>query len=154
MNGGGGGKKTRDVMKAQRERRGWAGHSRNWLITGIGAAIAVLGFAAARADAAASQLQLRLSGRVLPVAGDLSVVVRIEPNDENRDLTVFVDSGEYMRSSSEELEGADAARTHQFWFKHLPAGKYELIARLDGTTGTREIANSNFVVGATATGVR
>src|SRR5436190_10628658 len=127
-----------DVMKAQRERRGWAGHSRNWLILGIGAAIVMIGLAAERAEAASSALQLRLSGRVLPVAGDLSVVVRIEPNDENRDVTVFVDSGEYMRSSSEQLEGADAARAHQFWFKHLPAGQYELVARLDGTTGTRE----------------
>jgi hypothetical protein len=148
MNGGGGGKKPRDVMKAQRERRRWAGHSRQWVITG--AAIVLAGVAAERADAAVALLQLRLSGRVLPVAGDLSVVVRVEPNDENRNLTVFVDCGEYMRSSSEQLEGADAARAHQFWFKHLPAGQYELVARLDGTTGTRDVASSNFVVGTTA----
>jgi len=104
--------------------------------------------AAQRVDAAGALLQLRLSGRVLPVAADLSVVVRIEPDDQNRDLTVLIDSGEYMRSSSDQLEGADAARTHQFWFKHLPPGEYELVARLEGSTGTREVERSNFVVGS------
>src|SRR3954454_17248166 len=100
-------------------------------MTGAGVATAVLPAAAAKA--ASPLLQLRLSGRALPVAADLSVVVRVEPDDRNRDLVVMVDSGDYMRSSSEQLDGADAARAHQFWFKHLPEGQYALVAQLDGT---------------------
>jgi len=115
-----------------------------------GAAVAAGVLTAAAATAAVPLLDLRLSGRVLPLAGDLSVVVRVEPDDRNRDLVVLVDSGDYMRSSSEQLDGADAARTHQFWFKHLPEGRYALVVQLDGTDGTRATSRSDFVVGGAA----
>jgi len=113
----------------------------------IVAAMVMAPSAAGHLAATRSLVQLRLSGRTLPVASDLLVVVTVERDEENRDLTVMVDSGEYMRSSSEELEGADAARAHQFWFKHLPAGDYTVVARLEGSKGTREVAHSEFIVG-------
>ena len=96
---------------------------------------------------ARSRLQLRISSYFLPAGSDLSVVVRVEPEEENRELTVFVDSGDYFRSSMEQLEGADAARAHQFRFKSLPAGQYSLVARLAGTKGVREVTSSEFTVG-------
>ena len=96
---------------------------------------------------ARSRLQLRISSYFLPAGSDLSVVVRVEPDEENRELTVFVDSGDYFRSSMEPLDGADAARAHQFRFKSLPAGQYSLVARLEGTKGVREVTSSEFTVG-------
>jgi hypothetical protein len=99
---------------------------------------------------ARSRLQLRISSYFLPAGSDLSVVVRVEPDEENRELTVFVDSGDYFRSSMEPLDGADAARAHQFSFKSLPAGQYSLVARLEGTKGVREVTSSEFTVGPSA----
>src|SRR4051794_18547567 len=72
--------------------------------------------AAAHVAGAVPLLQLRLSGRILPAQSDLSVIVRVEPDADNRALTVLVDSADYLRSSSEQLDGADEARAHQFWF--------------------------------------
>jgi hypothetical protein len=99
---------------------------------------------------ARSMLQLRLSGRLLTVASDLLVVVRVEPAEENRMITVAVDSSDYLRASSEELEGADAPLDHHFWFKHLPEGDYIVIATLQGTTGTGEVVTSDVQVGPPA----
>jgi hypothetical protein len=99
---------------------------------------------------ARSRLELRISRYFLPAGSDFSVVVWVEPHEENRELTVFVDSPDYFRSSMEPLEGADAARTHQFHFKSLPAGQYSLVARLEGTKGVREVTSSEFTVGLSA----
>jgi hypothetical protein len=101
-----------------------------------------------------STIDMRLSGHILSVASDLSVVVRIEPAADNRTITVVVDSADYLRASSRELEGADAPVAHQFWFKHLPEGDYSVVATLDGAKGIREVASAEVQVGSATTGMR
>ena len=115
-----------------------------WIAAAVSAVVLLAG---ETNGSAASMLQLQLSRRLLPVASDLSVIVRIERADENRRITVAVDSADYLRSSSEELEGADAAFAHQFYFKHLPDGDYTVTATLEGTKGTREVVTGNVQVG-------
>jgi hypothetical protein len=134
----------------------WASESKRWWQKRVRLARALMVATTAALVAstapldARSRLQLRISSYFLPAGSDLSVVVRVEPDEENRELTVFVDSADYFRSSMEPLDGADAARAHQFRFKSLPAGQYALVARLEGTKGVREVTSSEFTVGLSA----
>jgi len=139
--------------RLSRERRilAHAGKSPQRHVAGVIALTLAVVTYASQFGGAASLLHLRMSSYFLTAGADLSVVVSVEPDDENRSLTVFVDSADYLRSSMETLEGADAARAHQFRFKSLPAGQYELVARLEGPKGTREVTTAEFLVGAMGT---
>jgi len=54
--------------------------------------------------------------------------IRVEPDAENRALTVAVLSEGYERSSLEQLDGADAPISRWITYKGIPAGDYEAVA--------------------------
>jgi hypothetical protein len=84
-----------------------------------------------------SQVELTVHKRTLPAPADVMVTVRVPADADNRSLTIQADSGEYLRSSTIELDGEYEAYAHQFWLKNLPEGEYVLTAQVRGTNGVR-----------------
>jgi len=67
----------------------------------------------------------------------LRVRVRIEPEADNRSLTVTVDSGEFYRSSEMPLDGDRAPKTIQLEFPGLPEGDYDVVGIVKDSAGHR-----------------
>jgi hypothetical protein len=65
----------------------------------------------------------------------LTVRATIEPSDENRKLTVTVDSGDYSTSSDIPLEGRNASRLSVLELHDVPSGLYEITAIVSGANG-------------------
>ena len=95
----------------------------------------------------AEQSRLRLN--VWPTITQAPAVVRIEvllePNDENRSLEIVVDSGEYYRSSTIELDGAGAARFHSVQYRAMPAGTYDVRVLVRGAGGATLASDHRWV---------
>ena len=60
--------------------------------------------------------------------GSAQLKVLVTRDEKNRTLVLEVDGPNYYRSSSMELQGASAPRTHLFTMQNLPAGEFELRA--------------------------
>jgi hypothetical protein len=63
------------------------------------------------------------------------VRARIEPNAENRILTIVADGQAFYRSSDIPLEGELAPKTVELNFSNLPGGEYEVYAVLRDSVG-------------------
>jgi hypothetical protein len=87
--------------------------------------------------AAESPISLVIHKRVVPAGSDLRVTINVARNADNRSLTIEADSGEYARSSTMQLDGEFEAYAHQYWFRQLPQGEYNIVARVAGTQGVR-----------------
>jgi len=81
--------------------------------------------------AAGADLRVTISPRVLFAGQDTHVIVRIEPKDENRLLRVILDGPSYYASTDMQLDGIEAARTHDIWWRTLPAGSYTMRISLE-----------------------
>jgi len=92
------------------------------------------------ASAAASAGSQRLQSRVWPAFTQAPASVRIEvlaePNDDNRELQIVVDSGDYYRSSTIALDGAAAPGFFSVTYRSMPAGTYDVQVELRGVSGT------------------
>ena len=77
--------------------------------------------------------------RVRPAVALAPMAVRIdaviEADDSNRLLRIVIDSGEYLRSSSIQLDGARAPRVHSVLYRSLPPGYYEVYVELWDQSG-------------------
>jgi hypothetical protein len=103
--------------------------------------------AVAPADKPADELTLRMTPRFVSAPGFLRSLIRVAPNDANRVLRVEIDSDNYYRSSDIALEGASAPTSHFVDWKDVPAGKYDLIVSVLGTSGNaRTVRRLNFQV--------
>ena len=72
---------------------------------------------------------------------------RIEPNVENRLLTIVADGPNFYRSSEMQLDGEEAPKTVELWFREVPAGDYEVSAILTTTSDRRRVtARSSMTV--------
>lgn len=95
----------------------------------------------------ADQLTLRMVPRVVSAPAFLRSLVRVAPNGANRVVRVEIDSDNYYRSSDIPLEGASAPTSHFVDWKQVPAGKYDLIVSVLGTSGdARAVRRLNFQV--------
>jgi hypothetical protein len=66
----------------------------------------------------------------------LTIRATVEPSDENRRLSVTLDSnGGYSTSSDIPLEGRNSARLNVVELRDVPSGLYEVRAVLMGSTG-------------------
>jgi hypothetical protein len=93
--------------------------------------------------------QSRLRMNVWPTIAQAPAVVRIEvllePDDKNRSLEIVVESGEYYRSSTIELDGAGAARFHSVQYRAMPAGTYDVRVLVRGAGGATLAAEHRWV---------
>ena len=72
---------------------------------------------------------------------------RIEPNADNRLLTIVADGPNFYRSSEMQLDGEEAPKTVELWFREVPAGDYEVSAIVTTTSGRpRVTARSSMTV--------
>jgi len=82
----------------------------------------------------------RIAIRVSPVVAmepaALTIRATVEPSDENRRLTVSVESDDYRSSSDIPLEGRNAARLNVVEVRDVPSGLYEIRAVVSGPMGT------------------
>jgi hypothetical protein len=93
-----------------------------------------------RPAAAESPVSLVIHKRFVPAGSDLLVTINVVRNADNRFLTIEADSGSYARSSTIQLDGEFEAYSHQYWFRQLPEGEYNVVARVAGTQGVRGTA--------------
>ena len=64
---------------------------------------------------------------------DVYLQVRVHPTPDDRWISVVMDSGEFSRRSDWTIEGDRTL--YSFWWKDVPAGEYQLDARLGNSGG-------------------
>jgi hypothetical protein len=82
-----------------------------------------------------SRLAIRVSPTLTFAPAQLKVHTTVEPNEENRRLSIEVDSPAYQRASEIQLDGSSSQRTSIFELRDVPAGLYEVRAVLTGSRG-------------------
>lgn len=68
---------------------------------------------------------------------NLTVLLRVAPNADNRTLEVAADSGDFYRSSQIQLDGDRASRTVWVEFRGVPSGEYQVSGALFNSAGHR-----------------
>jgi hypothetical protein len=78
---------------------------------------------------------IRVSPVVAMEPALLTIRATVEPSDENRKLSVTIDSEDYSASSDIPLEGRNSARMNVVEIREVPHGLYEVRAVLMGPGG-------------------
>lgn len=65
----------------------------------------------------------------------MTIRATVEPSDDNRNLSVVVDSESYSTNSDIPLEGRSSARLNVIELRDVPSGLYEVRAVLMGSHG-------------------
>ncbi len=71
---------------------------------------------------------------------NLRVRVQVEPNADNRVLTIVADSPAFYRSSQIQLEGDRAPKTFTIEYPSVPGGQYEITSVLVNSRGRERAA--------------
>lgn len=80
--------------------------------------------------AADNRLRIDMRGRFAPEPVTWSVIVRLEPDADDRWLDVIADGTAYYRSIGYALAGVESFRIKETQFKELPAGCYDFVAEV------------------------
>jgi hypothetical protein len=94
----------------------------------------------------AQVVSIIMDGAFFIEPANVSFVIAVEPNAENRILWVEADSGALFRASEVALNGANEKRLHPFVFKSLPGGRYTLRAEVRSQSDVRGLAMRTIVV--------
>jgi hypothetical protein len=84
---------------------------------------------------AGEKISLRASPLISFAPANLTVRTSIEANADNRAMEIVIDSADFYRSSTVQLEGDRAPRTSIIEFRGVPGGTYTISARLFGRNG-------------------
>jgi hypothetical protein len=84
---------------------------------------------------AGPRLEIHVSPAVAFAPAVLKVRTVVEPHDDNRMLSIEVDSSTYHRTSEIPLEGKTSQRTNVLELREVPTGLYEVRAVLLGRAG-------------------
>jgi len=84
---------------------------------------------------AGPRVTLHVSPAVAFAPAILTVRTTIEPSDDNRMLSIEVDSSAYRRTSEISLDGKNSRRTNVIELRDVPSGLYEVRAVLVGPSG-------------------
>jgi hypothetical protein len=84
---------------------------------------------------AGPRVAIRVSPAVAFAPAVLTVRTTVEPSDNNRMLSIEVDSSTYRRTSEIPLDGKNAQRTRVIELRDVPIGLYEVRAILVGPSG-------------------
>ena len=95
--------------------------------------------------AAAPALRLTVSPHFSTSPAHVRVQVIVERASDNRALRLTIDSPEYYRSSSIELNGESAQRVHVAEFRSIPAGAHEVRAVLVNERGDVSAAVHEYI---------
>ena len=112
----------------------------------VTAVILVLGALSTPQSPAKELVEIKVRGYYFAAPATVPMVVAVEPAARNRMLVVEADSDDYFRSSAIELEGENEKRLHTVEFKSLPAGTYEIRARVMSKNGVLGTAVEGLVV--------
>jgi hypothetical protein len=111
-----------------------------------GASVLACLVAATAALGAEHAVSLRVTPRVVAAPATVYITVTVEPDEKNRMLVIEDDSDLYYRSSQVQLEGKNAARTHQLLFRGLPPGEHQVRASVHGTNGFHTVVSTTVTV--------
>lgn len=93
---------------------------------------------ASRASAPeSSDVTIRVTPSIARSPAVVRALVQVPRHADNRRLRVTLESSGYYRSSTIQLDGDEAPRSHFFTFQSLPAGDYALFVELYGSTQLR-----------------
>ncbi len=109
--------------------------------------VGLLVAASAIVGTAKESVSIRVSPRVAFSPADLTIQVTLEPDADNRTLTIVVDSDDFYRASAIQLDGDRTARITTVTFRGVPPGDYGLTAAVIGETGQRKaLAHASLTV--------
>lgn len=94
----------------------------------------------------AEKVTVKIRPLILFAGRDVRTTVRTPRDARNRELRIVVEGADFFASSDVQLDGVDAATTHQFTWKELPGGAYRVDAILLRADGERSIVTSCFAV--------
>jgi len=97
-------------------------------------------------DPVHEKVTVKIRPVVLFAGGDVRTTVRTPRDHRNRGLRVVVEGSDFFASSDVQLDGMDAATTHQFTWKELPGGPYRVDAILLREDGERTTVTECFSV--------
>jgi hypothetical protein len=126
-------RKRASDMDAWRTAQAWDGRSAMKRLFLVSLLLTVLGVAPALKGN--QRLAIRVSPVVAMEPAALTIRATVEPSDENRKLSVVLDSEGYSSSSDIPLEGRNAARLNVVEIRDVPSGLYEIRAVLTGSSG-------------------
>ena len=104
---------------------------------------AMSGWSALSAD---EPLTVSIYPTVAVARGEAHLRIVVERNDQNRALSWEVDGPGYYRSSTAQLEGADAPRNWFFAVKDLTPGNYVVRATLKRNNNSQSVASTQMRV--------
>jgi len=90
--------------------------------------------------------EMDVSPAVAQAPATLTIRLVVEPDRENRALTVVADSPVFYRSSTFDLDGDNAARTSRIQYRDLPPGEYEIRGILVGSRGQERAERRRLVI--------
>lgn len=93
-----------------------------------------------------NKVTVKVRPTVLWAGGEVRTTVRTPRDARNRELRVIVEGTDYYASSDVQLDGVDAATTHQFTWKDLPGGPYRVDAILLRENGEKTTVTDCFAV--------
>jgi hypothetical protein len=118
--------------------------SRPWVTLAAVCLFAPLGLRAD--DTEHHKVTVKIRPLVLWAGGEVRTTVRTPRDARNRELRVIVEGTDYYASSDVQLDGVDAATTHQFTWKDLPSGPYRVDAILLRENGEKTTVTDCFAV--------
>jgi hypothetical protein len=81
------------------------------------------------------RVTVALSATIMSSDGELHATVRVDPQEENRVLTISLDGPLYFASTDVQLDGSNSKRVHDLWWRHIPPGDYAVTATVRVDTG-------------------
>lgn len=85
-------------------------------------------FAGSTPTTADAPISITVRPTIVMYPGNAQLRVLVARDEKNRELVLEVDGPNYYRSSSMDLNGASAPRTHTFTTQNLPQGEFEVRA--------------------------
>ena len=76
---------------------------------------------------------------VVQSPGTIEFEILIHPTAQTEALRVVAESGTFYRSTTIGLDGEESQRLHAFEWHGFPAGEYDVVGELIGTSGRREV---------------
>jgi hypothetical protein len=111
------------------------------------AVLTTTGLMAAAGDTAATEkLSLRVTPNVSSAPSNVTVKATIAPDAANRWLHIEADSGQFLRSSSIQLDGDKAPAVTEIRLNNLPGGEYAVSAVLRNSHGEEITVRRTLIV--------